>query len=103
MADEAVRRFPEEYSILEPRAIATRALAESNDYSRALLREQLEAEEFAEVGRPAGAAKKSHPARGASVAPRAAPLRSAGDCPNGVMTSRRAGPEEVGLRNRPTR
>ena len=32
----------------ELRAMATRALANGDDYSRALLREQLEAEEFAE-------------------------------------------------------
>lgn len=36
------RRFPDDYSIAELRAIATRALANGDDYARALLREQLE-------------------------------------------------------------
>jgi hypothetical protein len=39
------RRFPEDYSIMELRAIATQALA-SDDYGRRLLREQLLAEEL---------------------------------------------------------
>jgi hypothetical protein len=37
-----------EFTIAELRAIATRALAEGDDDSRQLLREQLETEEFAE-------------------------------------------------------
>jgi hypothetical protein len=40
------RRFPDGYSIDEIHAVATRALAEGDDYSRALLREQLKAEEL---------------------------------------------------------
>ena len=35
--------FAQNYTIPELRAIATRALAEGDDYSRRLLREQLEA------------------------------------------------------------
>ena len=42
------RRFPDDYTIAELHAIATRALANGDDYSRALLREQLEDEEFSE-------------------------------------------------------
>lgn len=42
------RLFPDDYSTAELRAIATRALAEGDDYSRALLRAQLQAEEFRE-------------------------------------------------------
>jgi hypothetical protein len=38
------RRLPEEYTTAELHAIATRALAEGDDYSRRLLREQLDAE-----------------------------------------------------------
>ena len=38
----------ESAKIAELRAVATRALANGDVYSRALLREQLEAEEFAE-------------------------------------------------------
>ncbi len=48
MAEEDSRRCPEDYSIAELRAIATKALAEGGDYSRALLAEQLEREEFRE-------------------------------------------------------
>ncbi len=40
------RRFG--YTIAELHAIATRALANGDDYARALLREQLEEEEFSE-------------------------------------------------------
>jgi len=47
-SDHGSRRFPDDYSIAELRAIATRALANSDDYARTLLREQLEAEEFSE-------------------------------------------------------
>jgi hypothetical protein len=43
--DERDRRLPEEYATAELHAIATRALAEGDDHSRALLREQLIAEE----------------------------------------------------------
>jgi hypothetical protein len=42
------RRFPDGYTIAELSAIATRALANGDDYARALLREQLEHEEFSE-------------------------------------------------------
>lgn len=42
------RRFPEDYTIAELHAIATRALANGDDYERAPLREQLEEEEFGE-------------------------------------------------------
>jgi hypothetical protein len=38
--------FPDDYSIADLHAIATRALANGDDYARALLREQLEDEEF---------------------------------------------------------
>jgi hypothetical protein len=41
-------RFPDNYTIAELHAIVTRALANGNDYARALLREQLEQEEFSE-------------------------------------------------------
>lgn len=44
----APRRFPNDYTITELRAIATRALGNSDDYARALLRSQLEREEFGE-------------------------------------------------------
>jgi len=47
--DEAVGRSLVDYSTLELRAIATRALVEDDD-SRSLLRQQLEAEEFSERG-----------------------------------------------------
>jgi hypothetical protein len=40
------RRFPDDYTTAELRAIATRVLATGDEYSRGLLREQLEAEEF---------------------------------------------------------
>ena len=40
------RRLPDDYTIAELHAIATRALANGDDYARALLREQLEREEF---------------------------------------------------------
>jgi hypothetical protein len=43
-----VRDFPDDYTIAELHAIATRALAEGDDYSRSLLRKQLIAEEFLE-------------------------------------------------------
>jgi hypothetical protein len=39
---------PQGYSAAELRAIATRALIQGDDYSRGLLRRQLEAEEFAQ-------------------------------------------------------
>jgi hypothetical protein len=42
------RRFPDGYSIAEFHAIATRALANGDDYERGLLREQLEQGEFSE-------------------------------------------------------
>jgi hypothetical protein len=45
--DKAGQRFPEDHTIVELRASATRALAESDDYSRRPLREQLEDEEVA--------------------------------------------------------
>jgi len=41
-------RVLDDYTTLELHAIATRALADGDDYSRSLLREQLEAEEFRE-------------------------------------------------------
>ena len=41
-----VRRFPDDYSCAELHAIATKVLAEGDDYSRSLLREQLLDEEF---------------------------------------------------------
>lgn len=43
------RRCPDDYSALELRAIATRALALGGDYSRSLLRDQLQHEEFVET------------------------------------------------------
>jgi hypothetical protein len=46
--DPERRRFPEDYTIAELHAIATRALANGDDYARALLREQLERDEFSE-------------------------------------------------------
>jgi hypothetical protein len=39
---------PDDYTTAELHAIATRALANGDDYARALLREQLENEEFSE-------------------------------------------------------
>ena len=41
------RRFPDDYTNEELRAIITRALANGDGFSRALLRSHLEAEEFA--------------------------------------------------------
>ncbi len=41
-------RFPDDYTTAELHAIATRALANGDDYARALLREQLEEEELSE-------------------------------------------------------
>ena len=46
--DQEDTRQPDDYTVLELRAIATRALANGGEYSRALLRQQLVAEEFAE-------------------------------------------------------
>ena len=46
--DKAGQRLPNDYTIAERHAIATRALASGDDYARALLREQLEDEEFSE-------------------------------------------------------
>jgi hypothetical protein len=42
------RSFPDDYTIAELHAIATRGLANGDDYERGLLREQLEREEFGE-------------------------------------------------------
>ena len=42
------RSFPDDYTIAELCAIATRARANGDDYARGLLREQLEHEEFSE-------------------------------------------------------
>ncbi len=41
-------RFPDDYTIAELDAIATRALANGDDYARGLLREQLGREDFSE-------------------------------------------------------
>ena len=46
MGDSGCRRFPDDYTIAELHAIATRAVANGDDYARELLREQLEREEF---------------------------------------------------------
>jgi hypothetical protein len=46
--DHRSGRFPDDYTIAEPRLIATRALANGDDYARGLLREQLEREELSE-------------------------------------------------------
>jgi len=46
MDEEKTRRFSDDLSISELRAIATRALAAGDDHSRSLLREQLISEEF---------------------------------------------------------
>ena len=46
--NELRRAFPEDYSIAELHAIATRALANGDEYERGLPREQLEREEFGE-------------------------------------------------------
>jgi hypothetical protein len=42
------RRFPDDYTLAELHAIATRALASGDDYARGLLREQLKREELGE-------------------------------------------------------
>ena len=61
--DERDRRLPDDYTTAELHAIATRALASGDDYARALLRQQLEEEEFSErsdmppVGRIASRAR----------------------------------------------
>lgn len=47
--DKVGRRFPDDYTIAEPHAIATRALAQGDAYSRDLLRDKLIVEEFAEA------------------------------------------------------
>jgi hypothetical protein len=46
--DKAGRRLPDDYTTGELHATATRALANGDEYARALLREQLEEEEFSE-------------------------------------------------------
>jgi hypothetical protein len=46
---DGARRFPDNDSTLELRAIATRAFAQSDEYSRGLLRGQLISEEFREA------------------------------------------------------
>ena len=46
LCERARRRFPEDYTIARLHEIATQALANCDDYARALLREQLEDEEF---------------------------------------------------------
>jgi len=46
--DKAGQRFPDDYTIAELHATVTQALANGDDYARALLREQLEQEEFSE-------------------------------------------------------
>jgi hypothetical protein len=56
------RRFPDDYTIAELHAIATRALANGDDYAKALLREQLKEEEFDErAQRPQGRLRLYHP------------------------------------------
>jgi hypothetical protein len=47
--DDRGGRFPDDYTIAELHSIATRALASGDDYAGALLREQLEREEFSEA------------------------------------------------------
>jgi hypothetical protein len=43
------RRLPDDYSIAELHAIATKGLAQGDEYSRELLRDELIGEEFAEA------------------------------------------------------
>jgi len=47
--DHRTRRLPDDYSIAELHAIATKGLAQSDEYSRELLRDKLIGEEFAEA------------------------------------------------------
>jgi hypothetical protein len=53
-------RFPDDYSIAELHAIATRAFANGDDYARAFLREQLKEEEFSERGALPDRARARH-------------------------------------------
>ena len=50
--DKPGQRFPDDYTIAELQATVTRALANGDDYARALVREQLNEEEFGRTVRP---------------------------------------------------